>query len=173
MWNTRFRCVHDLLFAFLLVMLGCGPGPSNDSGQGDAGPDLSGSVACVEGAGGPCRVDKNPCQSAAYTCTVDGPQCKATGSMPDGTDCGPGQICQKGSCNACADGMGCVPEGAPCHLGTLSCKPRLSCTDTGSAAPDGKACGANQVCGGGLRGLRGGQELPPGRQPLPGRGDDL
>lgn len=134
------------LLALLLALGGCGddePQVLDLQGPG-APPDLAvPAPTCVEGT--TCQV-ANACQSGAITCGAAGPTCRSAAPMPDGTSCGAQSICQAGECAACAEGMGCVPSAAPCHKGTLSCKSRPECVDSGAQALDGTSCGANQVC---------------------------
>lgn len=141
------RSVAPRLLALLVLVLGgCGDDEPQvlDLRASGAPPDLAvPAPSCVEGA--TCQV-ANACQSGAITCGVAGPTCRSAAPMPDGTSCGAGSICQAGECAACAEGMGCVPTSAPCHKGTLTCKSRPECVDSGAQALDGTSCGANQVC---------------------------
>src|SRR5262249_27061086 len=77
------------------------------------------------------------------------PVCTPAGNAPDGTGCGTNLYCDKGTCEACVKGAGCVPQGKPCNKGSFSCvMGQAICNDLGTPADVGTSCGTNMVCNG-------------------------
>ena len=102
----------------------------------EPGSDVHGGDSEVPGVplGGPDASDASVADLA--------PTCQ---SSVDGTPCGDGMVCRKGSCVACAAGGSC-PLSNPCHKGTWSCSTGTQvCMDNGNAL-DGTDCGGGNVC---------------------------
>jgi hypothetical protein len=69
--------------------------------------------------------------------------------VANGTACGPGRVCNGGTCLDCAAGVACMPED-PCHVGVVSCAGGSAvCQDTGVVASNGSTCGLGKVCNSG------------------------
>src|SRR5262249_29819758 len=92
----------------------------------------------------------NVCQAGVTACSGGMQICVMPTNVPDGTACGPNQTCLSGACVMCVAGATCSPSpGNPCVTGVTSCATGMpTCTQTGQA-PNGTACGANQVCNAG------------------------
>jgi hypothetical protein len=94
-----------------------------------------------------------PCRTAAWDCSSGTRVCADNANLPDGRECGAGQVCLAGACVACASNVDCVPPQAPCHRGTTSCATGVSvCVDSGVPVADGTTntgCTGTQVCNGG------------------------
>jgi hypothetical protein len=54
-------------------------------------------VACT--AGGACK-PPGPCQTGAISCATGTATCQVTGNLPNGTSCGPQDLCENGVCIA-------------------------------------------------------------------------
>jgi sugar lactone lactonase YvrE len=118
-------------------------------------------VGCVSGA---LCAGANPCHSGLTDCSTGTQVCKDSGlALADGSPCGSNLYCNAGACGACTPGEACDPPGFPCHVGAASCATgRPVCADLGSARPNGRACGKDQVCfAGGCNACAAGQDCAP------------
>jgi hypothetical protein len=105
-------------------------------------------VACAQGV--TCSPGDNVCQSGVISCTSGSPACVQLSNVTNGTPCGTGDVCFDGACTACVSGSACEPQGNSCQTGTMSCGTgQATCVLIGNVA-DGTACGANEICSGGL-----------------------
>ena len=106
--------------------------------------------SCVSCATGTDCTPADSCVRKTVSCTTGAPVCAADGNEPNGTSCGAHLYCNNGVCAACTPSAACVPPSNACHVGTTSCASGVAtCTDTGTAAPNGTSCGTNEVCSGG------------------------
>jgi len=112
---------------------------------GDGGV-CNGSGTCNACSPGADCTDAGSCARFSVVCTSGAPVCSPAGNEPNGTPCGKDLYCTAGACTACTPDAGCVPSGKPCEVGVVSCSAGFACSDTGSPAGDGTACGTNQVC---------------------------
>lgn len=139
-------------------ILECGAGASScrDTGRPSAagsvcGPDkvCAATGECVVcSAGKTCDLPEL-CLAGRIDCSTGASTCMAAGNAPNGKACGGGRVCRDGSCEACSEGMACVPANR-CHAGVLSCASGApSCVDTSRGIPDGTMCGTNQYCSNG------------------------
>jgi hypothetical protein len=101
-------------------------------------------LACTSNA--PCSA--GVCTTGATSCATGVPVCTATGDVANGTTCGTNEVCDNGSCVACAAGTSC-PAG-PCQTGLTSCATGVpTCAATGNV-PNGTVCGSGEVCENGV-----------------------
>jgi len=163
--------------------------PGTACGAGQVCNASGGCIACA--AGGACT-PANPCHRGELSCATGAPVCGDTlVALANGAACGTDQVCQGGSCQACAVGAAC--DGAPGHagapaspnpckrLGTLCSSGTPTCGELGNLA-DNTACpdavgGTTNVCragtctapGSAIRLASGGlgSQTPPGGTPLP------
>lgn len=100
---------------------------------------------CHTSSGGLCVVGVQSCASGVGACLP------TAATLPDGTPCGAGQVCDGGVCQPCVDGGECVYAPDECRRGRLSCATGLpqTCEDSGLEAPDGTPCQGAQFCLGG------------------------
>jgi len=99
---------------------------------------------CACDAGAACA-SADACHTAAYVCTTGSPVCTDNGNVPDGTTCGPNEVCSAGVCSACTVGASCTPPNL-CHVGSQTCSAGPACNDTGASVANGTPCGPNDVC---------------------------
>jgi hypothetical protein len=107
--------------------------------------------ACV--AGGACSTNPNPCVDGTFSCASGTRECvDTTAPKSNGTICGTDQVCNGGTCSACAAGQLCFTNPDLCLAGTTSCASGSSvCVDDpGAPEPNGTSCGTDLVCNGGV-----------------------
>ena len=112
---------------------------------------------CSAGACAPCRdgmtcVPTNKCHTGTLSCSTGTPQCMDTGmNAMNGTSCGEAQVCRGGECVGCVEKMPCTPTDSPCKVGEIRCASGTPvCMATAMNAADGKECGAELACRGGM-----------------------
>jgi hypothetical protein len=113
--------------------------------------DVGVCVACVSNQ--PCTPTAGVCVQGRTDCSTGVQSCVALGPVPDGTTCGPGDVCSAGVCTTCTTTVSCTPTN-PCHTGRLGCGDGASCVDTG-VRPDGTYCGVESMCTAGSCGSAG------------------
>lgn len=117
-----------------------------------AGQVCNGTGACVTcTAGTACTGNPNPCRAGVTSCASGSPVCTDGASqLPNGTNCGSGQVCNNGNCGSCTAGGPCTTNPNSCRVGVISCTTgTATCVDSASNTAAGTACGTNQVCSGG------------------------
>jgi hypothetical protein len=131
---------------------GCVDTSSDPNNCGKCGFACSPGETCVESQckmGASCNGE--PACTGGQTCCIDG--CTDTQTDPDNCGmcnhaCGPGSMCQKGSCTP---PVGCN-DGAACTLGDTCCP--SGCTNTDSDPNNcgtcGRACGPDNTCSSGF-----------------------
>jgi len=138
-----------------LGMLACSTGApvcTDRNVNAAAGTSCGTNMVCnASGVCGPCTVGSScsvsgmPCKTAANVCTSGAPVCTVSGNVANGTSCGTNMVCQTGSCVSCTAGLACAPTN-PCHAGTQTCSPSITCSDTNRNLAAGTSCGTNMVC---------------------------
>jgi streptogramin lyase len=114
---------------------------------------LAGSCGLCADAGEGCTPPEDVCVLGTRFCIGAGTSvCSLTGNVPDGTSCGTGTVCSRGSCVDCKTGAACVPAGNSCDTGVMDCSGGPVCLDTGMPVPNGTACGLFKVCNAGACG---------------------
>ena len=127
-----------------------------DTGNVSNGTKCGTNEVCDNGTCSPCTAGTtctptDVCHTGKTDCSTGASVCMDTG-MPgvNGTSCGTGQVCESGTCTTCTNGAACVPTANPCDNGSLDCSGSTpSCTDKGTQANNGTACGTDMVCNGG------------------------
>ena len=121
----------------------------HDAGAMDAGPVDSGVAGCTIDGRTWLDGDVNP-DDACQVCSTSSAR-SAWSLRADGTSCGGGEVCRAGTCAAKCFIDGVIVDAAaanpvnPCEV----CNPMMT-TGAWSARSDGSACGAGQVCAGGV-----------------------
>lgn len=87
--------------------------------------------------------------SAAVDAAVSG---DAGATLEGGADGGGGDADQDVATPPCVPGAACTPNGNECQTGTTACPSGREVCASVANVPDGTACGANQVCAGGICG---------------------
>ena len=103
-----------------------------------------------------CRTPCDPvnlCKTGTVTCGTGTATCEETGDVLNGAECGTGQVCNAGVCEACSAGDACIPANR-CMAGVTSCATGTSqcveSTTPGTPLDDGTTCGVDQVCNAGV-----------------------
>ncbi len=104
--------------------------------------------ACTINAG--CHPNDEACLLGVIACGSGAPTCTQTGNAANGTACGTNEVCDEGNCGPCVAGAACHPGGNPCVNGTTSCVSGLPTCTPSADAPNGTACGTNEVCDDGV-----------------------
>ncbi len=124
---------------------------------------------CSSGVCTTCRAGDTcspaACQSGRLSCDSGLPVCTAPVSLPDGTSCGSGAVCQGGSCVACAAGQACTAPGNPCLAGTLDCGSGTAVCGGTSPVPDGTPCAGGACASGSCAACQTGAACSPGGVP--------
>ncbi len=130
----------------------CAPVADAPNGSACGEGQVCSAGACVACRDGMTCVPTNKCHTGSLSCSTGTPQCMDVGSnLANGTSCGEGQVCRDGDCTACLEKMPCSPPDAPCKAGEIRCASGSPvCVATATNAPDGKECGAEQACRGGM-----------------------
>jgi hypothetical protein len=116
-------------------------------------------ASCSGGGVSPCIADQScapsdaviACKTYATTCTGTQALCAVVGNAPDGSGCGPADVCSNGACVvACTPSQSCMPaiDAEPCTIYTTSCSANLTntvCAASGDAV-DGTNCGVGLAC---------------------------
>ena len=120
--------------------------------QKDTAGDGQGDACRVCESGASCNPQGNVCARGKVSCGSNGAFCTDLQlPEPNGKSCGPGQVCNNGTCGPCIDGESCIPVLAPCSEGRTSCKSGVAdCVDQQVPAADGKTCDVDKVCKAGV-----------------------
>ena len=130
----------------------CAPSADAPNGSPCGEGQVCSAGACVACRNGMSCVPSNKCHNGSLSCTTGTPQCMDVGTnLPNGTTCGDGQVCREGECTTCVERMPCTPTDNPCKAGEIRCATGTPvCVATAANAPDGKECGAELSCRGGM-----------------------
>ena len=130
----------------------CAPSADAPNGSECGEGQVCSAGACVACRDGMSCVPTNKCHNGSLSCSTGTAQCMDLGTnLANGAVCGEGQVCRDGECAACVEKMPCVPTDNPCKIGEIRCASGTPvCMATAMNAPEGKECGAELACRGGM-----------------------
>jgi hypothetical protein len=130
---------------------GCCPGNRNANNDGDCSARCgNGITESGELCDGNCPTSCN--NDGCTRMTVQGSgcnaRCAASGTLPNGSACGSGNVCFDGDCRPCPNSGTCNRNENRCKNGVNRCVDGQSRCEDGGNKPRGTDCGAGRVCDG-------------------------